>query len=454
VTLIEQLAEFVAGVGIADVPQGTCDTLRLHLFDTLSATLIGTTSPEAQAVAGLVADTGAAGDVPVAGLATRTAPPLAALLGCVATRCTEIDDIDLLSCTTPGSVVVPSGLALSHADAPHAQDFLAALLAGYEVLTRFGQAVEGPSILYRGVWPTYLAAPLGAAATASRLLGLPAEATAHALAAAVTLISSTSGRARAPSSRWLTVGCAAQNGLLAALGARRGLRGDLSLLDGAWSQTSGIALDGEALVRDLGDPLAIERISIKPYCAAKQVTSSIAALVGLLDDGAAELAAVERVVVAVPPAYARMIDQPAPLPERLGGIVSAQYQLALAAYHRDELLDVLRPIQHQEPAFRAFMQRVQVVAEPSLAAEYPLAWPARVTIEAASGEATREVRHTAGDPGHAFTWDDALAKARRALRDVAAPAAVERLARTCRGLGAGAALADLWAALAPSQPTA
>ena len=72
----------------------------------------------------------------------------------------------------------------------------------------------------------YLAAPLGAAAVASRLLGLSTEATAHALAAAITLTSGASGRARAPSSRWLTLGCAAQNGVLAALGARRGLRGD------------------------------------------------------------------------------------------------------------------------------------------------------------------------------------------------------------------------------------
>src|SRR5206468_3611407 len=102
------------------------------------------------------------------------------------------------------SVVMPTALALSHGPtAGDPADFLAALLTGYEVLTRFGQAVAGPSILYRGIWPTYLAAPLGAAATASRLLGLSAEATAHALAAAVTLTSSTSGRARAPSSRWL-----------------------------------------------------------------------------------------------------------------------------------------------------------------------------------------------------------------------------------------------------------
>ncbi|HLH25194.1 MAG TPA: MmgE/PrpD family protein [Chloroflexota bacterium] len=446
-TLIEELGEFAAGLRLGDAPPAAAATLRLHLFDTLTAGLIGMTTPEAQAARALLTDLGA-GERAASGEGARPSAPLAALAGCIVTRCTEIDDIDLLSCTTPGAVVVPTALALAGQAGADADTFLAALLAGYEALTRFGQAADGPTILYRGIWPTYLAGALGAAATAARLLALSGQATAHALAAAVTLSSGTSGRVRGLSSRWLTLGCAAQNGILAALGARHGLRGDSSLLDGAWSATTGIALDGAALTRGLGRPFAIERVSIKPYCAAKQVTSSIAAFVALLDERVVEPTAVEQVIVAVPPAYARMIDQPAPPPERLGGIASAQHQLALAAYYRDELLDVRRPEQHREPAFRALMERVQVVADPRLASDYPRTWPARVTVRFAGGEATREVRHTAGDPGHPFTWDDALAKARRVLRGVATPAAVDRLATTCRELGAGAALSDLRAALA------
>jgi 2-methylcitrate dehydratase PrpD len=170
-----------------------------------------------------------------------------------------------------------------------------------------------------------------------------------------------------------------------------------------------------------------------------------------VDEHIVEPAAVERVVVAVPAAYARMIDQPAPLPERLGGIVSAQYQLALAAYYPDELLDVRRPVQHQEPAFRALMERVQIVAEPSLASDYPRTWPARVTIETAAGQASREVGHTHGDPSHPFTWDDARDKATRLLRGIADAAAVDRLAAACRGLGATTSVTDLVPALSACQ---
>jgi 2-methylcitrate dehydratase PrpD len=109
---------------------------------------------------------------------------------------------------------------------------------------------------------------------------------------------------------------------------------------------------------------------------------------------------------------------------------------------------VLRPIQHQEPAFRALMANVQIVVEPSLAGDYPRTWPARVAVQTAAGQAAREVGHTHGDPSHPFTWDDALVKARRVLRGVADEPAVSRLAATCRALGATAAPTDLLTALA------
>ena len=52
---------------------------------------------------------------------------------------------------------------------------IAAIIAGYEVMTRLGRAIDGPTILYRGIWPTYFAAPFGVAAVVARLLQLDAR---------------------------------------------------------------------------------------------------------------------------------------------------------------------------------------------------------------------------------------------------------------------------------------
>src|SRR3712207_1478365 len=132
-SVLEQLAEFAAGVRAGDVPASVLDALRLHLFDTLAATVVGAATPEGRAIAALVEDTGSAGSVLVPGTHIRTAAPLAALATCANVRCTEIDDIDLPSCTTPGSVVVATALALAQTT-PEADpaDVLAALLVGYE----------------------------------------------------------------------------------------------------------------------------------------------------------------------------------------------------------------------------------------------------------------------------------------------------------------------------------
>ena len=51
-------------------------------------------------------------------------------------------------------------------------DLAAAIVAGYEAMIRLGAAIDGPSVLYRGIWPTYFAAPFGAAAVAARLFRL------------------------------------------------------------------------------------------------------------------------------------------------------------------------------------------------------------------------------------------------------------------------------------------
>jgi 2-methylcitrate dehydratase PrpD len=448
VTTLTTLAEYVVGLQIAAVPPAALDRLRLHLFDTLGAALAGGATIEGQAIVAFAADAGGAGAVPAVGLPLRTSAPLAALAASAATRCTEVDDIHLESCTTPGSVVVPTALAVAHGRPDvEAPTFLASLLAGYEVLTRLGRAVDGPNVLYGGVWPTYLAAGCGAAAVAARLLRLDADQTTHALAAALALAVGTSTRGRGPSARWLTLGCAVQNGVLAALGARRGIHGDPTLLDGAWSASSGLAVDGAALLAGLGETYAIEQMSLKPYCAAKQATGAIAGFVTLLDESGLDPAAIESILVTVPPRYAAMIDQPTPPPERLGTIVSAQYRLALAAYYRDELLDVAAATPHAEPAFRALMAKIRVEGDPGLAFDYPRAWPARVAARAGGIVYVRELRHCTGDPSQPLGWDAVTQKAQRVTRGLQPPAVMERLAATCRALGASATLADLQAAL-------
>src|SRR5260370_36411884 len=101
------------------------------------------------------------------------------------------------------------------------------MLGGYEAMTRLGRAIDGPTILYRGVWPTYFAAPFGIAAVAARLCKLDDRASANALAIALRLASPRVGHhGGESSSRWVAIRAAARNGFTAALVARAAFTSD------------------------------------------------------------------------------------------------------------------------------------------------------------------------------------------------------------------------------------
>src|ERR1700722_9817592 len=111
-TALIALAEFVQSRDLGELPPARFELLKLHLADTLGAAdLVGAST-------------------------------------CAAIRSTEIDDIHLTSCTTPGSVIMPTCLALG---TPTVSNYFAAVAAGYEVLIRLGRAINGPAILRKRI---------------------------------------------------------------------------------------------------------------------------------------------------------------------------------------------------------------------------------------------------------------------------------------------------------------
>jgi 2-methylcitrate dehydratase PrpD len=214
-TVLEQLGSAIACS--ATPSTAGRNLVELHLIDTVGAWIAGARTTEGLALLrfrAAMGDSAQAGDAMALDLATR----------CALARLSEIDNIHLPSMTTPGGIVISAALTLAAATpAATADDVIAAILAGTEAMTRLGRAVDGPAILYRGIWPTYLAAPFAVAAVAARLLRLDDRATANALALALILAAPGVGHHNAAStSRWFAVGHAARNGLTAALAAQQG----------------------------------------------------------------------------------------------------------------------------------------------------------------------------------------------------------------------------------------
>src|SRR5215472_10042547 len=131
---LEVLAALVQDPALGGQCQARMERLRLHIADTVGMILQGASLAEGRAALAL-------------------GSRLAAWCACA--RLTEADDIHLTSCTTPGSVVVPTALHLAECGVFKTwADFVNAVLAGYETLIRVGYAMDGPRILAKKIWPT------------------------------------------------------------------------------------------------------------------------------------------------------------------------------------------------------------------------------------------------------------------------------------------------------------
>ncbi len=381
-TALEQLGSAIASS--ATPSAAARDLVELHLVDTVGAWLAGARTTEGLALLRFRAAMGEsahAGDALALDLATR----------CALARLSEIDNIHLASMTTPGTPAVT------------ADDVIAAILAGTEAMTRLGRAVDGPAILYRGIWPTYFAAPFAIAAVAARLRRLDDRATANALALA--LIFATPGVGHhnaATTSRWLAVGQAARNGLTAALAAQQGFTSDLAVIEGNFLPgIYGMTPDASAFADALGERIALNDVSFKPWCAARQTMAATQAIREIIESGIAS-AAMDEIKVSVLPPHLKMIDHGVKSGDRASHLTSVQYCMGVAALASKMTPDVGQSPVGLLPPLRDFMKKIKVEADENLLSDYPRTWPARVRVAAGSAQHERLVTHVPGDPARPF----------------------------------------------------
>ena len=400
-SVIAELAAFVATANASGLPAAQQERLRLHVADTAVAALAGANIPEGKALKSL-GDDGA--------LAIRIGRQAAA------TRLTEIDDIHLPSCTTPSAGILPVALALAARDEKcDPGEVASAIWVGTELVTRLGVAVRGPQILYRGIWPTYLGAPVAAAATAARLFGLNEARTGHALSLAVMLMAGGVGRIHgAPSGRWFLYASAVAAGVAAAEAARADYRGDPDILDKTWlADSHGIAFDRERLTENLGSTSVYAALSMKPLCSAKQAIAAIEAFRALGDRVPKD--AINKVRVRVPSTYAGMISIRAEPGARQSTMVSVAHQIALAALEPERLSEVDRSAATIDAAVAQFSAKVEVFADKDLEAFYPQHWPAEVEVEAGGKVLRQRIVEATGDPEHPLDRAGVVGKAHRVL---------------------------------------
>ncbi len=293
------------------------------------------------------------GRASVIGRADRMSAPLTALVNGTAVHALDYDD-DPAACHI-GAVVIPVSLALGQALRATPTRVIAAVVLGYDVTTRIGEAIDADLLYQKGYHPTSVCGVFGAAAAAAYLHGLDAATTTQALGIAGSFSSgSMEFLADGPMTKRLQPGKAAHDGILAAELARAGLTGLRTILDGRyglWRYTE--SRDDERFMRGLGTRFAVQEVYVKKHASC---LGNAPALDGVLD-----LMQAHRIA----PAQIREIRmRPQTM---LDAQMSLPYSLAVAMLDGEAGIAQFAPDRLRDPRIIALAERIHVYAHPELA---------------------------------------------------------------------------------------
>ena len=366
----EVLAEFTAGLDLAEVPDDVVRYARVLMLDLMGAALAGVDTEEARAM--LRAAEGfapSAGPCGIWGTTGTTTAASAALINGVIAHAQELDDFG--GADHSGAVVVPAVLAVAEAEGiTDGGAVLAAMIGGYDVALRVLEAMGG----YRahnngGGWhSTGTCGSFGAAAAAARLLDLDAERTAWALGIAGSF---TGGiwayLADGAMSKRYHPGRAAEIGVTAAYMARAGFTGPTRVFDAPWggflaTYGNGAERPGE-LTRDLGRPFRIMRSGIKPYAACRGLHSALDVVLGMRAEHGFAAADVVAVEIGCSQANMQSLGDTDPR-TRLGAQMSLPYGIAVALVTGRAGLEEFEARRINDPDVRAAMGRVVMSHDP------------------------------------------------------------------------------------------
>src|SRR4051812_44887373 len=259
------LAKFIVASQPGDIPETVTHEARRALLHWIGCSLGGCRHEATETALAAFGEFSGAREATVIGRTERADILLAALLNGISADVLGFSDTHLKTVIHPGGVVGPAILALAERTQTSGRDFLHAFVLGIEVACRVGLTVY-PWHYARGWHITGTAGTFGAAAAAGKLLRLDEQRMTWALGIAATQAAGLR-EMFGTMSKSLHGGRAAQNGLSAALLARKGFTSSEASIEAprGFANVLGEQPDLGQLTAELGTRFEVSQNTYKPF---------------------------------------------------------------------------------------------------------------------------------------------------------------------------------------------
>jgi 2-methylcitrate dehydratase PrpD len=396
--LLEQIAEYAVREQSSKLPPEAVHHAKRAVIDWYASLLPGSRVAPAVQLEQALADELDHGRARLAS-GRRASVRAAALINGSAAHAVEFDDIWRNAVYHPGAPVIAAALALAQSREATGEAFLRAVIVGYEVSTRIGEAVMPSHYKY---WHTTgTVGCFGAAAAAATLLGCNREQFMNAIGTVGTFAAGLQQAFRSEAnSKPLHAGRAAEAGVLAALGASKGITGVHDMLEGevGFGAAMSVNPDWTQATKGLGSHYNITQVTFKNHGCCGHTFPSLDAVIELRNRHKLAAKDIAKVRIATYQGGLDVVNNYEPEGDYQAKF-SLPYVAAHALIHGSVRMNAFEPDRLNDPQLRALMAKIELVADPALSKSFPRQRAARVEIETVDGRKLAHFQETRkGDP--------------------------------------------------------
>lgn len=356
----------------------------------------------------------------------------AAFCNGAASHTLDFDDLHNPSIIHIATVVIPAAFAVAEKEKKSGKDLLTAVVGGYEITARVGEAVIPESYYF---WHTTgTAGVIGAAAASGMLLGLDGEKMRHAIGSAGTQAAGLwEFVAEGAMSKPLHTGKSAYGGVLAAYLAKDGFTGAQNILEGEKGFCRAMMPSEphlEKLTENLESGFKVDENSFKPYPCCKHSHAAIYAASTLCKDEGISPDDIDEVIIAVNSITESLIDNPEPKTP-YGCKFSIQYCVDEAILRGAVVLESFNPDAMRDKKLREFLLKTKVRHDMSVQKIYdedPSKLASKVIIKLKDGRSVEKlVEYPKGDPENPMSWEESADKFRLLTKEMWGEKVTEQL---------------------------
>jgi 2-methylcitrate dehydratase PrpD len=420
----KELAGFIAGLSIGDIPPQTREHVKDYILDALASALAGQQGDEVKQIYALASALGSSQEASVIGGA-RLSLAGATMLNAYLVTAVTVCDVHrpTLYHTTPE--VVPPALAIAERDALSGADLLLAVAAGLETSVRIALATNYPAFRARGWHSPGVVGPFGGAAALGKLLKLDATQQINAFGLAGSQSAGTFAHWGTPTIKFHQCR-GALSGLMAGLLAQQGFRACAEILahpDGGIFNAYSDGGKPETVVAELGTRWMLEDIALRIWPAASSIQTAMTGLLALIEKHDLRPDNVAKIRVGLSKA---VYDMHGTLPwnDKFKALLSAPYVISIMLHDRRCWLEQFEPSRYLDAQVDRFTrERVEVVTDADLRGT-----AAFVEVRTTAGAKLHDRRECAkGDPDDRLKRAEIEQKLRTAARDLVTDSQVDRI---------------------------